>query len=273
VRFSGACALAELRGSQNPDILRGLAAGLAVSDAYRLRNEATGEHVRHLMAVETLQRLGPAAREVVPELETFAKLTPDPLMRDLALRAIGAIDVEAGRDNPEIRSLVAEEEQRTALLDRLNAGTYSSEDLTKGLKEPMAAALAAKQLAGLGPVAKEHLSDMHQALAGKDEATRDEILTAMKQIDPDYAVPRVAREPVAQGALAAQLELELQRSEGKLDDGAAAPLEKLIDQFRMGNTSWYTQREVAEFARELQKKNPRLWEAFRAKASELDSGR
>lgn len=264
VRFSGACALAELRGGQDPQIVRGLAAGLAVSDAYRLRNEATGENVRHLMAVETLQRLGPAAKAVRPELETFAKLTPDPVMRDLALRAIGAIDVEAGRDNPEIRSLVAKEEQLTALLDRLNAGTYSSEDLTQGLREPMAASLAAKQLAELGPAAKELLPDMHQALAGKDEATRDEILAAIRQIDPDYPVPRVSREPVAQGAVAARLELELQRSQGTLDDAAAATLEKLIDRFRMGNTSWYTAREVTEFARELQEKNPRLWEAFRA---------
>jgi hypothetical protein len=38
----------------------------------------------------------------------------------------------------------------------------------------------------------------------------------------------------------------------------------------MGNTSWYTQREVAEFSARLKAENPRLWNAFLAKASEVD---
>ncbi len=273
VRFSGACALAELRGAQDPDILKGLAAGLAVSDRYRLRHEVTGdggEVVRHIMAVETLQRMGPAAKAVLPELQAFVKLTPDSEMREAALRAIGAIDAEVGRSDPEVHSVLARDDQRNALQERLEVGTWSTEDLLQGLQEPVTTTLAASRLAALGPNAKGSLPDLQRALAGKDEATRDQILEAMKQIDPDYVVARVAREPVARGALAAQLELELQRSHGDVDDAVAKSLEKLIDQFRMGNTSWYTSSELTEFKHELQKSNPPIWNAFLAKASEVD---
>lgn len=272
-RFSAACALAELRGAQDPDILKGLAAGLVVSDRYRLRPEATddkGEVVRHIMAVETLQRMGPAAKAVLPELQTFVQLTPDSVIREAALRAIAAIDAEAGRSDPEVHSVLTRDDQRNALLDRLEAGTWSTEDLLQGLQEPATTTLAASRLAALGPSAKGSLPDLQRALAGKDEATRDEILEAIKQIDPDYVVPRVSREPLSRGALAAQLELELQRSHGEVDDAAAKSVQGLIDRFRMGNTSWYTQSELAEFKEELQKRNPRIWNVFLAKASEVD---
>lgn len=270
-RFGAACALAEYRGGQDRDILDGLASGLAVSEAYRVRREATGEVVRHLMAVETLQRVGPAAKPIVPELRTFAERTPDSLMRDLALRAIGAIDVQAAQNEPEIHALVAKEGNRNALLERLQAGTYSIEDLTQGLKEPMAVSLAASKLAEFGAAAKDSLPALCDAMAGKDEATRDEILAAMKRIDPDYSIARVAREPVGNGALAAQMELDRQIADGELNDAAAAALQKRLDGVRMGNTSWYTERELADFARQVRKENPRVWNAFVTKATEVDT--
>jgi RNA polymerase sigma factor (sigma-70 family) len=269
-RFCAACALAELRGGQDQDILRGLTAGLAVSDQYRLRHEATGEVGRHIMAVETLQRMGPDAKAAIPDLQTFVRLTPDPVLREVALRAIGAIDPDAGRSEPEIGSILARDESRSAMQERLQAGTWSADDLIQGLKEPTTVTLAASHLADLGPNAKGSLPDLDRALAGKDEATRDEIVTAIKQIDPNYVVSRVAREPVAQGALAAQMELESQRSQGELDEAAAKALEGLIDQFRFGNTSWYTQNELTDFKGALEKRNPRIWEAFLGKASEAD---
>jgi RNA polymerase sigma factor (sigma-70 family) len=272
-RFSAACALAELRGAQDPDILKGLAAGLAVSDRYRLHPEAPddgGEGLRHLMAVETLQRMGPAAKAVLPELQNFVQLAPDSVIRGSALRAIGAIDAEVGQSDPAVHSVLTADDQRNTLRERLQAGTWSSEDLLQGLQEPATTTLAASRLAALGPNAKGSLPDLQRALAGKDEATRDEILEAIKQIDSEYVVPRVSGEPVARGAVAAQLELELQRSQGEVDDTAAKSVEGLIDRFRMGNTSWYTQSELAEFKQELQKRNPRIWNAFLAKASEVD---
>ncbi len=271
VRFGAACALAEHRGGQDKQILEGLASGLAVSEAYRIRREATGEAVRHLMAVETLQRVGPEAKSVLPELRTFAERTPDSLMRELALKAIGAIDVQAAQTEPEIQALIAKDERRNGLLERLQGAAYTPEDLAQGLKEPMTVSLAASKLAESGAAAKDSLPAMHEAMAGKDEATRDEILAAMKRIDPDYAVARVAREPVAYGAMAAQMELDRQIADGELNDAAAASLQKRVDSYRMGNTSWYTQRELAEFAQQIQKENPRLWDAFVAKATEVDT--
>lgn len=271
VRFSAACALAELRGPQDPQILKTLAAGLAVSDEDGRPSEATGEAVRHLMAIETLQRMGPAAKAVLQELKAFANTTPDPVIREVALRAIGTIDPEAVAKHAEVHAVISKDEQRNSLFERLQAGTFSSEDLSQGLKEPFTTRLAASVLGELGPGAQSSLPELDKALAGKDEATREEILAAMRKIDPNHVVERVDRTPVAQGALAAQIELETQRSQGELNTATAASLEQLIDRFRIGNTSWYTRGEVAEFAEQLQKANPVLWNVFVAKATEVDS--
>jgi RNA polymerase sigma factor (sigma-70 family) len=269
-RFGAACALAELRGAQDPQIVKALAAGLAVSEAYRVRNEFTGEVTRHLMAVETLQRMGPAAKAALPELQAFAKQTPDEVTRELALRTIGIIDPDSGRNDPAIHSILASDEQRDLLLEKLQTGTCSADELVQALKEPRAVSSAAARLGELGPAAKSALPELHQALAGKDEATRDEILAAMQTIDPAYVVARVPREPVAQATLAAVLELEEQRSQGALTEPAAKALEKLLEPFRMGSTSWYTKNEVTEFGKKLQEQNSRLWAVFLAKASESD---
>jgi RNA polymerase sigma factor (sigma-70 family) len=106
VRFGAACALAEWKGGQDPDILRGLAAGLVVSEQYRLHREVPSgelsEAVRHLMAVETLERMGPAAQPLIPELLAFVEVTPDPVIREAALRAIG-IDSGGSVMIPRIR--------------------------------------------------------------------------------------------------------------------------------------------------------------------------
>ena len=268
VRFSAACALAEVRGAQDPEIVKGLTAGLAISDRYRLRNEATGEVVRHLMALETLQRMGPPARAALPELQAFVRLTPDSVIREVALRTIGAIDPEIGGDLPEVQSVLAKDERRASLAERLQAGTYAPEDLTEGLQEPFTVSLAASRLAELGPGASRSVPELVKAMAGKDEATRDEVLAAIKAIDPKYVVERVPREPVAQGALAARLELETLR--GELDGAAADALDKLIDPLLRGNTTWYTRSEIGGLTAQLRKENLQIWKAFLAKASAVD---
>jgi hypothetical protein len=171
-----------------------------------------------------------------------------------------------------VHAILSRDDQRNGLVERLQAGTASADDLVKGLQEPAAVTLAAARLGAMGPSAKDSVPELQRALAGKDEATRDEILEAIKQISPETVVARVGREPVAQGALAAQLELELQKSQGAVDDAAAKSLEALIDRFRMGNTSWYTPGELAQFRQELQQRNPRIWDAFLEKASSVDTG-
>ena len=271
VRFSAACALAETRGAQDPEILRGLAAGLVVSEVDGRRREATGEneHLRHIMAVETLQRLGPAAKALLPELQAFANTTPSPVIRELALRTIAAIDREGSQEQPAIQSLLAKDAQRDLLLQRLESGSYSTEDLHRALQEPRAVSLAATRLGQMGAAARSSLPELHRALAGKDEATRDEILASIRSIDPDYVVDRVPREPLARASLAAQLELETQRASGDVAPAEAASLESLIDRVRIGNTSWYTQSEIAELAAALRQQNPRIYQAFAAKPREL----
>lgn len=54
------------------------------------------------MAIETMQRIGPDAKSMVPALLEYAKSINDTLMRKLAYRAIGQIDDNLRNTIPEV---------------------------------------------------------------------------------------------------------------------------------------------------------------------------
>lgn len=56
------------------------------------------------MAIETLQRLGPAAKSMIPALLEYArsKTIDDQLLRELAFRAAGHIDDSLRNSIPEV---------------------------------------------------------------------------------------------------------------------------------------------------------------------------
>ena len=105
VRFGAACALAEYKGVNNPEISTELAAGLK-SRHDTSRPYPDTEDLKQLMAVETLQRIGPAAKPMIPALLDYAKSTDDKLMREHALAAIGYIDLNLRNTMPEVDQAV-----------------------------------------------------------------------------------------------------------------------------------------------------------------------
>jgi predicted amino acid racemase len=97
--------LAEYKGVNNPEISTELAAGLK-SRHDTSRPYPDTEDLKQLMAVETLQRIGPAAKPMIPALLDYAKSTDDKLMREHALAAIGYIDLNLRNTMPEVDQAV-----------------------------------------------------------------------------------------------------------------------------------------------------------------------
>jgi hypothetical protein len=90
IKFGAACALAEYKGVDDPKISRLVSAGLFNSDP----DTDPGKGLKSLMAIQTLQSIGPKASHMVPALLEYAraKSTTDPLLRKLAFKAAGKIE-------------------------------------------------------------------------------------------------------------------------------------------------------------------------------------
>lgn len=91
VRFGAACALGEYKGVADSKISRELSAGLK-SRHNTSRQYPDREGQKQLVAIETLQQIGPAAKPMIPELRNYAESIENSFMRDAALKAIGTIN-------------------------------------------------------------------------------------------------------------------------------------------------------------------------------------
>jgi RNA polymerase sigma factor (sigma-70 family) len=101
VRFGAACALAQSKGVNDSRISTELAAGLK-SRHDDSRPYSGTEGLKQLMAIETLQHIGPDAKSMVPALLEYAKSINDNFMRELALRTAGKIDHNLRNAMPEV---------------------------------------------------------------------------------------------------------------------------------------------------------------------------
>ena len=99
-RFGAACALAQYQGVDNSKISNELSAGLESSrENARLTAEV---NLKQLMAIETLQHIGPKAKSMIPALLQYANSTRNGFMRELAFGAIGHIDSDLRNTMPEV---------------------------------------------------------------------------------------------------------------------------------------------------------------------------
>jgi RNA polymerase sigma factor (sigma-70 family) len=109
VRFGAACALAEYKGVNDSKISAELAAGLKIiydTSAPVRVPRPNPDGLKQLMAVETLQRVGPDAKSMIPALLEYAHSTQDKLSREHALAAIGYIDTNLRNTMPEVDQAV-----------------------------------------------------------------------------------------------------------------------------------------------------------------------
>jgi len=105
VRFGAACALVKYQGVTDSKIAKALNAGLDSRHDDSSPNPGT-ENLKQIMAIETLQGIGPDAKPMIPALLAYANSIHDALMRELALRAVGNIDSTLRSTMPEVDQAV-----------------------------------------------------------------------------------------------------------------------------------------------------------------------
>jgi len=110
-RFGAACALAKSKIVKDSRISRELTAALRARHDNSRPYPAT-EGLKQLMAIETLQHIGPDAKPMIPALLDYADSTQDRLMRELALRAAGNIDSNLRNTMPEVDQAVKSDPNR-----------------------------------------------------------------------------------------------------------------------------------------------------------------
>jgi RNA polymerase sigma factor (sigma-70 family) len=254
VQFAAACALAKSQAGTNPRILEALVTGL------RDKN-----HHHELMALETLQRLGAAAEPALQAILNYADATQDDLIKKIAFGAIGKIREDLRADFPEIDKALSEKERIAKWDDKFTSKNLSYEELLGALKEPMFAARAAKRLGEMGTDASAAIPNLVSSLSGLDQIQREQIVTAIHQINPELVILKVSSEVVARAATHAYME-----AMDKLVGEQPKKATKLLDRLREVNSEWYTQEEVSDAAKRLEQCDLRVHQAFLKKLLEKD---
>jgi RNA polymerase sigma factor (sigma-70 family) len=250
VRFEAACALARYEAGSNPKIFFELTAGLQ-----------SGDNLMPLMALETLQTLGPAAEPMMPAVSNYANASVD-LMREIAFRTLGRIDNNLRYTLPEVDQALKEDESLAAW-NQQAMGRRSYDDLLAALKDPRLAPAAAKELGAMGPSAAAALPDLLAALAGQDEASRDRIVEAIQGIDPNVTISKVNAKTIADAALAAHLTLMEEANTN-------TALAELLRQATSRTSRWCTRQELTNLVDQLAALDAETCRRFVAKAVELD---
>jgi RNA polymerase sigma factor (sigma-70 family) len=106
VRFGAACALVKYKGVNDSKISTELTAGLKIkydtSGPQRNPRVNPEDGLKQLMAIETLQRIGPDAKSMVPAILDYAHSTTDQVLREHAFSIAGQIDSNLRHTMPEV---------------------------------------------------------------------------------------------------------------------------------------------------------------------------
>jgi hypothetical protein len=101
VRFGAACALAKYKGVGDSKISAELTGALQIKhDNLRGQRSATG--LKPLMAIETLQHIGPDAKPMIPAILDYARSTTDKVLQEHAFSIAGQIDSNLPNTMPEV---------------------------------------------------------------------------------------------------------------------------------------------------------------------------
>ncbi|MDR3456125.1 MAG: sigma-70 family RNA polymerase sigma factor [Verrucomicrobiae bacterium] len=105
IRFGAACALVKYKGVTDARMAKELITGLK-SRHDNSRPYLGTEVLKQVMAIETLQRIGPDAKPMVPALLEYADSIQDKSLRELAFRAAGNLDSTLRNTMPEVDQAV-----------------------------------------------------------------------------------------------------------------------------------------------------------------------
>jgi RNA polymerase sigma factor (sigma-70 family) len=282
VRFRAACALAKFEADTNPKVLMQIAYGLTPAperadptepDFAEKRQLLKELCVENLMALETLERIGPAAMPLVPQLRQFSASVPPQMdvLKQIAFRVIGNADPDSRQHSAEVDSAVRLDQERKQWIEELRADSLTFQDLIAALPDDQRAGLAASRLGQMGQPAKPAIPALLAALIGKDDGTRNRIVEAIHSIDPTVKIDMVQWSVVG-AAIDAALQAALDSSGTRSEAQNQAVLHSL--QFGSNNvplsvTQW-TYKEMTDFANMLGAQDAGVRQAFIDKAIERD---
>jgi hypothetical protein len=209
------------------------------------------------MALETLQTLGSSASTCIQAISDFANSTREDALRDVAYQTIGKINGALRDISPEVDQALKSKETMVYWNDKFASGNYGYDDLLDALKEPVFAATAAKHLGEWGVSAKNAVPELISALSGQDQNKRDEIVEAIRQIDPEAEVEKVSSKPIITAAQSTVRYLE-----SKIEDQQQHGLSKLLEKVLIGNSDWYTLQEVRDLAKQLALRDDNVYRTF-----------
>ncbi|MBL9173534.1 MAG: sigma-70 family RNA polymerase sigma factor [Verrucomicrobiales bacterium] len=149
-------------------------------------NQRQLDDVSRFGAIQALAGLGDAARESLPALQELAARTTDPWLREQVLLALASIDPDQRFQNRDVAAVVDARESDRALMERIQSGSPTSDDLRSGLKGTRTADAVAAHIATLGDAGREFVPDLTAAL-GRNGSF--EVAQALKSLAPDRLVP------------------------------------------------------------------------------------
>ena len=183
-QFRAALALVKSEGADNPKIFSALHA------LFQRPNNRLGDYYK-ILAAQILGKAGPKAKPLVPDLLQFSKFASEIGMQEAAYNTIAKIEPGLGAQNADVAAALKEQQDDKRWSEKWKSGFYTLDDLRAALKEQHQALTAANHLAAMGAAAKAAVPDMIQAIQGKDEDARNEILADIHKIDPQVAVTKV----------------------------------------------------------------------------------
>ncbi len=225
LRFEAACALAKHEAARNPQILPVLVAGLMSQN-----------NLQQLMALETLQRIGPVAEPALQAILDFGDATTDKVMKDVAFKAIGKIKTDLRSTLPEVEQALQREERIANWHAKLMSESHTYQDLLDGLKDPMLSAPAARKLGEMGASAQDSIPNLVAALSGQDQTKRQQIVEAIYKIDPTVEIKKVNSRVIANAAKMARLTLQAQDDGMRLALARAALARQPGDELRVAHS-------------------------------------
>jgi hypothetical protein len=101
VRFGAACALAKYKGVGDSKISAELTGALKIKQN-NLPGRPSAGGLKPLMAIETLQQIGPEAKLMIPAILDYAHSTTDKVLREHAFSIAGQIDGNLRNTMPEV---------------------------------------------------------------------------------------------------------------------------------------------------------------------------
>ena len=225
----------------------------ALHALFKRPNDRHSEYYKSI-AVQILAEAGTPAKPLIPDMLEFAKL-PD---EDYTYQLVAKIAPELGSAIPEVAQALREQQHAQMWAKKWKSGSYTLDDLRAALKEPDQVLIAAKHLAEMGAVAKVAVPDMIQAMWGKWEETRDEIMADILKIDPQAIITKIDLRKD-------QVGIALQFADSALEKLPASPQNKTLTDtcFQMMFTAgWVLPDELAAMTNNLAGQAPAAYHEF-----------